>query len=93
LSEDKQVKRTQELQLVGERLRRGNLIPGMTIHQAKGREWGSVGVVLTRQDAEILSNGLKPLTDDHCILYVALTRARERCGRLNKEEQESSATE
>jgi DNA helicase-2/ATP-dependent DNA helicase PcrA len=88
LSADKQGRRVEELQLLGERLGHRRLIPGMTVHQAKGREWNSVGVVLTSNDAAILANGLKPLTDDHCILYVALTRAKKHCGQLIAEEQE-----
>jgi DNA helicase II / ATP-dependent DNA helicase PcrA len=87
----KQEKRAEELRLLGERLRHGSLIPGLTVHQAKGCEWTSVGVVLTPNDAAVLSNGLQPLTDDHCILYVALTRAKEHCGRLIAEEAESAA--
>ena len=87
----KQEKRVEELRLLGERLRHGSLIPGLTVHQAKGCEWTSVGVVLTPNDAAVLSNGLQPLTDDHCILYVALTRAKEHCGRLIAEEAESAA--
>ena len=59
----------------------------MTVHQAKGREWNSVGVVLTSNDTAILANGLEPLTDDHCILYVALTRAKELCGQLMADKQ------
>jgi DNA helicase-2/ATP-dependent DNA helicase PcrA len=90
LTASKHAKRLEELDLLGERLRRGNLVPGMTVHQAKGREWPRVGVVLTKTDIELLSEGLKPLTDEHCILYVALTRAMERCGRIGAVESESS---
>lgn len=82
LSAAKESIRIEELELLAERLQLGRLIPGMTVHQAKGREWRSVGVVLTSADEKILGQGLRPLTDDHCILYVALTRARDACGRI-----------
>ncbi|MGB8403136.1 MAG: UvrD-helicase domain-containing protein [Mycobacterium sp.] len=83
LSAEKEAKRVSELAMLASRLRLGNLIPGMTVHQAKGQEWQRVGVALSPQDVALLDLGLKPLTDDHCILYVALTRARDRCGRLD----------
>lgn len=91
LAANKHEKRLEELDLLGERLRRGDLVPGMTVHQAKGREWPRVGVVLTKADLERLTGGLEPLTDEHCILYVALTRAMERCGRIGDLEPEMLA--
>ncbi|MFF4054816.1 ATP-binding domain-containing protein [Streptomyces sp. NPDC001668] len=52
------------------------LVPGLTCHQAKGREWDKVGVKLEKADAEALASGLDPQQEDHRSLYVALTRAR-----------------
>ncbi|UUU29921.1 ATP-binding domain-containing protein [Streptomyces sp. CA-210063] len=52
------------------------LIPGMTCHQAKGREWDRVGVRLEEADAAVLRRGLDPADEAHRALYVALTRAR-----------------
>lgn len=52
------------------------LVPGMTVHQAKGREWDHVGVRLTPTEADHLSTGLDPDVETHRALYVALTRAR-----------------
>ncbi|MFJ6861744.1 UvrD-helicase domain-containing protein [Streptomyces werraensis] len=52
------------------------LIPGLTAHQAKGREWDTVGVRLTRLERETLRQGLSADNEDHRKLYVALTRAK-----------------
>lgn len=52
-------------------------VPGLTVHQAKGREWARVGVVLTEKQADRLAKGLEEGRHDDRVLYVALTRARE----------------
>jgi DNA helicase-2/ATP-dependent DNA helicase PcrA len=70
------------IRLVGERL-----IPGLTVYQAKGQEWPRVGVVLSGNDTDLLSQGLRELEDDDCVIYVALTRAKEKCGRLGSDLQ------
>lgn len=54
----------------------GQLIPGMTVHQAKGREWNRVGVRLSEEDVAILAGGLHVDNERHRQLYVACTRAR-----------------
>ena len=54
----------------------GQLIPGLTTHQAKGREWDAVGICLTDSDWKALASGLQVETDTHRQLYVACTRAR-----------------
>ena len=53
-------------------------IPGITIHQAKGREWDAVAVRLTDGERATLYGGLDGLNEEHRKLYVALTRGRER---------------
>ncbi|MEE4598936.1 UvrD-helicase domain-containing protein [Streptomyces sp. DSM 41524] len=55
---------------------REGLVPGMTCHQAKGREWDRVGVRLEEADTAALRRGLDPTDEAHRALYVALTRAR-----------------
>jgi DNA helicase-2/ATP-dependent DNA helicase PcrA len=70
---------TKRLDALRGRLARGKrLIPGMTIHQAKGREWDSVGVRLSEQQRAALADGLQPERETHRQLYVACTRARYR---------------
>ncbi|WP_414496268.1 ATP-binding domain-containing protein [Streptomyces sp. CRN 30] len=54
------------------------LTPGLTCHQAKGREWDRVGVRLEESDAAVLRKGLDSTDEAHRSLYVALTRARVR---------------
>ncbi|MFB7559214.1 3'-5' exonuclease [Streptomyces brevispora] len=54
----------------------GQLVPGLTAHQAKGREWETVGVHLTGAERESLRGGLSSDSEDHRKLYVALTRAK-----------------
>ncbi|MFJ6569843.1 UvrD-helicase domain-containing protein [Streptomyces sp. NPDC091292] len=55
---------------------RERLVPGLTCHQAKGRQWDKVGVRLAETDTAALRDGLDPSNEDHRSLYVALTRAR-----------------
>lgn len=82
LSSQKEADRVEELEALACRLRQDSLIPGMTVYQAKGREWPRVGVVLTRAQQDLLARGLKELDDEHCVVYVALTRAKTHCGLL-----------
>ncbi len=63
--------------LVGEARSRRASIPGMTIHQAKGREWNHVGIRLNSAELGFLKDGLDPTQESHRTLYVALTRARD----------------
>ncbi|MGW4728695.1 UvrD-helicase domain-containing protein [Streptomyces shenzhenensis] len=58
------------------------LIPGLTAHQAKGREWNHVGVLLTNSECEDLAAGLVQNREDHRTLYVALTRAKQATRRV-----------
>lgn len=74
--------RQAELKSLGRRLQSSGLVPGLTVHQAKGGEWMNVGVVLTAHERGLLATGLRELEDDDCVVYVALTRAKERCGLL-----------
>jgi DNA helicase-2/ATP-dependent DNA helicase PcrA len=60
----------------------GQVIPGMTVHQAKGREWNVVAVRLSENEATQLADGLSMTEEKHRQLYVACTRARERTIRL-----------
>lgn len=54
------------------------LVPGMTIHQAKGREWDYVAVCLDRRERETLARGLSHEWEADRKTYVACTRARMR---------------
>ncbi len=74
--------REDELNLLRVRLQRRDLIPGLTVHQAKGREWDHVGVALNPMQERMLDEGLHELEPEHCVLYVALTRAKYTCGSL-----------
>jgi len=77
-----EAERVAQLARLAVRLDQDALIPGLTVFQAKGREWESVGVVLSRSQMDLLKSGLHALDDEHCVLYVALTRARRVCVRL-----------
>lgn len=75
---------TNRLKLLGERIRgTALLIPGLTIHQAKGREWDRVGVKLDGSERDRLRSGLSVTGETDRRLYVALTRARYRTVELN----------
>lgn len=82
LGVEKEAQRVWELGELAQRLRQDVLIPGLTVFQAKGREWRRVGVVLTPTQEKMLRSGLQPLDDENCVVYVALTRAKVRCVRL-----------
>ncbi len=79
--------RQSEIEVLRRRLGRRDLIAGLTVHQAKGCEWERVGVALRQSDRDLLSQGLRELEPEHCVVYVALTRARRTCGWLGGVEQ------
>lgn len=82
LSEIKEAGIEAQLQRLAVRLAQSAIVPGLTVFQAKGREWDRVGVVLSQAQVATLASGLQELDEDHCVLYVAITRARHACGRL-----------
>lgn len=63
---------------ISERLHSASLVPGLTVHQAKGREWPVVGVRLSADNVAMLRAGLTGAAEPERQLYVALTRARLR---------------
>jgi DNA helicase-2/ATP-dependent DNA helicase PcrA len=70
---------TERLEVLRSRLAyRGKLNVGMTVHQAKGREWNRVGLRLSEDERTILATGLHVENEHHRQLYVACTRARFR---------------
>lgn len=73
-----QLLRITRLQALAIRLNASKVVPGLTIHQAKGREWCRVGVTLTGSDQARLAAGLSHHTEGERRLYVALTRAKQR---------------
>lgn len=58
------------------RLGRPDLVHGMSVHQAKGREWHDVGLILKPEERGYLKYGLRDDKPKHRPLYVAVTRAR-----------------
>ena len=52
-------------------------VENLSVHQAKGREWRRVDVVLDATASTILDAGLDGTREDHRKLYVALTRGSE----------------
>lgn len=71
-----------ELARLAARLRQPKVIPGLTVFQAKGREWERVGVALSGTQLAALESGLHELEEENCITYVAITRAKRFCGLL-----------
>ncbi|MDQ3632729.1 MAG: hypothetical protein M3417_15960 [Actinomycetota bacterium] len=55
-----------------------DLVLGLSVHQAKGREWDTVGLALKPSHIEHLHGGLSYTESTHRELYVACTRARVR---------------
>lgn len=85
LKDSQEAARLDELSALRIRLLEPDLIPGLTVHQAKGGEWPRVGVYLTDTEAALLASGLEELEEDDCVLYVAITRAITRCGQLTSQ--------
>ena len=83
LSEKKEADARLQLTRLAARLRQTTVIPGLTVFQAKGREWERVGVTLYRNQIDALKSGLHELEEEHCIIYVAITRAKRFCGLLS----------
>lgn len=69
--------RVDRLVALARRLGYGHLIPGLTVHQAKGREWPRVGVALVDSELARLATGLSQSAEADRRLYVALTRAKQ----------------
>lgn len=77
-SGDAEQRQIDRMTALAERVRSGNqLVPGLTIHQAKGREWNHVGVRLDASELASLSTGLDQSKEHDRAVYVALTRARK----------------
>lgn len=83
LSDKKEAIVRQQLTLLSTRLKQDIVIPGLTVFQAKGREWERVGVALSGDQITALASGLQPLDEEHCVIYVAITRAKQFCGLLS----------
>jgi DNA helicase-2/ATP-dependent DNA helicase PcrA len=77
LAEPQEAARVANLVALSARLGRPRLIPGMTVHQAKGREWNAVGVRLQPDQLGRLAAGLAVDRAGDREIYVALTRAKE----------------
>jgi DNA helicase-2/ATP-dependent DNA helicase PcrA len=82
----KEAQRVAQIEALADRLKHESVIPGLTVFQAKGREWNRVGVVLTRTQEALLAAGLQALDDENCVIYVALTRAKNRCVQIGSDE-------
>lgn len=55
----------------------GRYVPGLTFHQAKGREWDNVDVALEASARTTLAAGLDGSKEADRKLYVALTRGAQ----------------
>ena len=82
LKDSVEASRIRRLQALSRRLGRAQLIPGMSIHHAKGREWDHVGVRLSDEDQYQLARGLSQQRASDRALYVALTRAKQSVRRV-----------
>ena len=82
LSDEKEAAAVLQLSQLAARLNQPDVIPGLTVFQAKGGEWERVGLVLSRAQVATLASGLHELDEEHSIIYVAITRAKRFCGHL-----------
>jgi DNA helicase-2/ATP-dependent DNA helicase PcrA len=77
LAADQEQRRVEALVALSRRLGKSRLVPGLTVHQAKGREWPNVTVHLRAAQVARLASGLEEGRAGDRELYVALTRAKE----------------
>lgn len=77
LQANQEQERIEALVALSRRLDRQRLVPGMTVHQAKGREWTNVAVHLGPAQLGRLASGLEEGRAGDREIYVALTRAKE----------------
>lgn len=77
LAPAKMSERYERLRILTERASAADVVPGLTIHQAKGREWRRVGIALSGPELARLGAGLDETREGDRTLYVGLTRACE----------------
>lgn len=77
LAGPQEARRVERLVQLSRRLVVARPVPGLTIHQSKGREWSQVGVVLKPAELARLASGLSKDSELDRALYVALTRAKQ----------------
>lgn len=78
LRDESEAVQHRRLLALARRMNQPHVVAGMTVHQAKGREWPIVGVRLTEGEAAKLAAGLRQDRIDDRVLYVAITRAARR---------------
>lgn len=76
LGQEAEARRLDRLGQLAVRVRAGASVVGLTVHQAKGREWNRVGLRLTEEQIGRLRRGLNRDVATDRLLYVAATRAR-----------------
>lgn len=76
LRADQEQERVEALVALSRRLEKLRLVPGMTVHQAKGREWTNVGLHLAAAQRARLASGLEEGRAGDREIYVAVTRAK-----------------
>ena len=67
----------ERLNLLATRLSTHGTVLGLTVHQAKGREWECVGLMLSFEQLARLEGGLGREQSSDRVLYVASTRAKD----------------
>lgn len=77
LAADQEERQVDRLRMIGRRLRSATSAPGMTVHQAKGGEWPTVGLRLSDAESAMLASGLDPADEAARVIYVAITRAMD----------------
>jgi DNA helicase-2/ATP-dependent DNA helicase PcrA len=76
MRKDREALQRDRLLALARRMDQERVIPGMTVHQAKGREWPVVGVRVSEKEIESLAHGLVQSQFGDRVLYVAITRAK-----------------
>lgn len=77
LRANQEQEKIEALVALSRRLDKPRLVPGMTVHQAKGREWTNVALHLGPAQLDHLTSGLEEGRAGDRAIYVALTRAKE----------------
>lgn len=77
LRSDQEASQVERLRALAQRLAEPASVAGMTVHQAKGGEWPTVGLRVSPDEARRLARGLRQAAEADRVLYVAATRAMD----------------
>jgi len=77
LPAEQEAAQVERIRSMARRIAEPSSVAGMTVHQAKGGEWPTVGLRVSVDEAQRLARGLRQASEPDRVLYVAATRAMD----------------